>query len=147
VIRRFAPSDTYKLSALIQNTLVVSNSGDYDIETIHNLTKIFTPRMLKSAATKREVYVYERSGETFGTISLDGNRIYSFFVAPDKQGMGVGKELLEYTERRARRMGIRTLHVAASLTAVAFYRRMGYTCTGTQEDESYGKTVDMSKAL
>ena len=147
MIRKFELADGEKVSALIQNTLMISNSSDYDISTIRTLSKIFAPHILKALSARREIYVYEHGGSLYGTISLEDDRAYSFFVVPDRQGTGVGRALLRHIEKRARKTGQKCLNVASSLTAVDFYRRMGYTKIGEKEDDGYGRTITMTKVL
>jgi GNAT superfamily N-acetyltransferase len=147
MIRKFLPEDAEQVSALIQNTLIVSNSADYHVRPIRRLSHLFAPPMLRSLIKRREIYVFERTGRLCGTISLEDDRVYSFFVAPDRQGTGIGKALLKHIEKRARKRGVRTLRVASSLTAVSFYEKMGFTVVGQKDDESYGETVMMVKSL
>ena len=147
MIRPIEEHDIPRVSALIQNTLLVSNLVDYDLEIIGNLLDAFSPEELRALAKKRKIYIYEVDGVLLGTIGLEGDRIYNFFVSPDRQGSGVGGELLDFVENRARAEGQQKLVVSSSLTAVAFYRGKGYSKTGEQVNESYGRTVTMKKKL
>ena len=147
MIRRLQRADLEKVSALISNTLLVTNISDYDLEIIANLSAAFSPDKLERIARKRKIYLYEDNGEIFGTIGVEGDRVYNFFVAPDRQGGGIGRALLEFVEEQARRDGVRKLSVDSSLTAVGFYKRMGYTRTGHQEDTRLGWTVTMERLL
>ncbi len=141
------PEDAEQVSALIQNTLMISNSADYDVRPIRRLARLFAPHMLRSLIARREIFLFERMGRLDGTISLEDDRVYSFFVAPDRQGSGVGRALLKRVEKRARRRGIQTLRVASSITAVSFYEKMGFTVVGRKDDDAYGKTIMMIKSL
>jgi GNAT superfamily N-acetyltransferase len=147
MIRRMEERDLVRVSALIQNTLLVSNSADYDLEIVGNLIIAFSPSQLRAIAKKRWIYICEENGAVLGTIGLEDNRVYNFFVAPDRQGSGVGRELLDFVEGMARKEGWEKLSVASSLTAVAFYRNMGYVRKGEQDNETYGRTVTMEKRL
>ena len=147
MIRKFILSDINGISRLIQNTLLVSNIKDYEVEVIRNLTKIFTPEAIRALSLKREIFVYEKEGEICGTISLEKDTVYSFFVAPDRQKRGVGKALLEFVERRAIMEGMRRLCISASVTAVKFYERMGYRRSSEEHDDRFGKTIRMIKTL
>lgn len=53
------------------------------------------------------------------------------FVAPEAWRMGVGRALLAEAERRAARLGARTLHVVAGARARPFYEASGYRFVGT----------------
>ena len=147
MIRRMEERDLLRVSALIQNTLLVSNSADYDLEIVRNLIAAFSPSQLRAIAKKRRIFIYEENGTVQGTIGLEDNRLYNFFVAPDRQGSGVGRELLDFVENRLRKEGWEKLSVASSLTAETFYRKMGYVRKGEQDNETYGRTVTMEKRL
>ena len=98
-------------------------------------------------ARKREMYVYDSDGVIAGTISLGGNTIYGFFVAPDRQHEGIGTELLKWAEKRAREKGKRTLQVGASITALNFYRKHGYKTIRQEHDTSHCDIYFMVKML
>jgi GNAT superfamily N-acetyltransferase len=147
MIRRFLPTDAERVSALIRNTLLISNTRDYDIETVRNLTQHFAPERLVTLSSRREVFVHEIEGRILGTISLEGSTIYGFFVVPDRQGEGIGKELLDHVERVSRVRGVRALQMSASITAAGFYEKMGYAAVGGEDNEMFGKTIIMRKEL
>jgi GNAT superfamily N-acetyltransferase len=147
MIRLIEARDLQRVSALIQNTLLISNLSDYDLEIIGNLIKAFSPDQLRVLAGKRRIYIYEEDGVLLGTIGLEDGKLYNFFVSPDRQGSGVGGELLDYVEKKAKAEGRQKLTVDSSLTAVAFYRRKGYRQTGEQDNRSFGRTVTMVKTL
>ena len=147
VIREFTFADADKVSALIRNTLLISNAADYDYKIIRNLESTFMPEKIKALSLRREIFVCERNDRICGTISLENNTIFSFFVAPDRQMEGVGTRLLEYVENLARQRGTRRLYMAASITAVSFYRRQGYVITGSGGDSVFGRTYNMRKDL
>ena len=147
MIRLIKEQDLQRVSALIQNTLLVSNLADYDLEIIGNLLNAFSPDQIRALAGKRRIYILEEVGVLQGTIGLEEDKIVNFFVAPDRQGSGIGGELLDFVENQARSEGLRRLTVNSSLTAVSFYRAKGYRQTGKQNDRSFGRTVTMEKDL
>jgi len=147
MIRLIEERDLHRVSALIQNTLLVSNLADYDLEIIGNLLSAFSPQELRALARKRRIYIFEEDGVLLGTIGLEDDKVYNFFVSPDRQGSGVGGELLDFVENQARVEGRRKLTVDSSLTAVSFYRRKGYRQTGEQINRSFGRTITMEKLL
>ena len=147
MIRLIEERDLQRVSALIQNTLLVSNLADYDLEIIGNLLSAFSPQELRALARKRRIYILEKDGVLLGTIGLENARVYNFFVPPDRQGSGIGGELLDFVENQARSEGWRNLTVDSSLTAVSFYRNKGYRRTGEQNNQTFGTTVTMVKTL
>ena len=147
MIRLIEERDLQRVSALIQNTLLVSNLPDYDLDIIGNLIDAFSPQRIRALAGKRRIYILEDKGLLLGTIGLEDDRIYNFFVSPDRQGSGIGGQLLDFVESRVKEDGRRRLMVHSSLTAVSFYRAKGYRQTGEQHDRSFGRTVTMEKIL
>ena len=136
------------MSAVICNTLLISNSSDYEVEVVRNLARGFTPQALRSMSHRRQIWVYEEEGRITATIALEDDTISGFFVAPDRQGRGIGTYLLRFMEERARQKGLRFLRLSASLTAVGFYEKLGYRPFGDEGgDDVYGRVVPMRKQL
>ena len=137
------------MSAVICNTLLISNGPDYDVEVVRNLCRGFTPQALRSMAVRRQIWVYEEEGRITAAIALEGDTISGFFVAPDRQRRGIGRQLLELVEDKARQRGLHALRLSASLTAVGFYERFGYTPFGDEgtDEEIFGRVVPMRKVL
>ena len=121
-IRRVRASDLPQISALIRNTLLVTNLRDYSLETIRALMSTFSTESVGSLARRREMFVCEETRRLAGVLGLEGAEVFTFFVAPDRQGSGVGRALLGYVEELARGRQVPSLRVSASLTAVGFLR-------------------------
>jgi GNAT superfamily N-acetyltransferase len=99
-------------------------------------------------SARRQIWVYEEEGRVTGTIALEDDTISGFFVAPDRQKHGIGRQLLELIEARARQKGLRALRLSASITAVGFYEKLGYAPFGEEAgDEYYGRVVPMRKVI
>ena len=87
-----------------------------------------------------EIYLAERDGALDGVLILepraDNLLIWSFAVAPDAQGGGVGNRMLAFAEARARELG-RTcvrLYTGQPLTQnIAWYTRHGYAHESTED--------------
>ena len=65
-----------------------------------------------------------------GDAELDG-----LFVDPAMQRLGIGQRLVERTKELARAMGASELHVVGGDDALAFYRAVGFTQTGSSETQ------------
>jgi GNAT superfamily N-acetyltransferase len=146
-VRQLRAEDFPAISDLIRNTLLVSNLPDYDLQAILELSASFSQAEIRALADRREFFVYEEEGRLEGVIGLEGTGVYDFFVAPDRQGRGVGRALLAFVEELARRRGIEELHLSSSLTAVGFYERLGYRKTGAESHGRFGRTLEMVKTL
>jgi predicted GNAT family N-acyltransferase len=53
-------------------------------------------------------------------------------VSPDRQGSGLGRELVLESEAWARRNGFAEIRLHARLNAVPFYERLGYHVEGDE---------------
>ena len=73
--------------------------------------------------------------EGFGAVDLESGEVRAVYVHPDHAGAGVGSAILGELEDRARAEGLTDLHLTASLNAVPFYERHGWTSTGPTEYE------------
>lgn len=95
---------------------------------------------------QREVLVACDPTDIVGTASLEGDLARTVFVLPERQGRGIGRQLMLAVEALARDRGLRVLRVPASLTARFFYRRLGYVVV---EEMFHGeeRTVLMEKEL
>ena len=102
IIRRVRYDEIEQLSALIRNTLLISNSLDYDMKVIQNLSQQYSTGNVRDMAMKRKMYVHLTDEVINGTVSLKGDTIYAFFVAPDRQGSGIGSRLLLFVEKVAK---------------------------------------------
>ena len=147
IIRRVRYEEINRLGALIRNTLLISNSLDYDIDIIQNLSRQYSTRNVRDMAMRRRMYVHLTDEVVDGTISLKEDTIYAFFVAPDRQGNGIGTGLLQFAEKSAKSFGVQTLKVDASVTAREFYRKRGYKTIGEEKNNSYGAVYTMEKKL
>ncbi|MBL8595040.1 MAG: GNAT family N-acetyltransferase [Devosia sp.] len=65
-----------------------------------------------------------------GEAELDG-----LFVDPERQRLGIGRQLVERTKELGRAMGASTLHVVANDDAIAFYRSVGFIQTGVTQTQ------------
>ncbi|HEU5086320.1 MAG TPA: GNAT family N-acetyltransferase [Roseiflexaceae bacterium] len=146
-IREFVAADAEAVSALIQQTMRVSNSRDYAAERLQPLIDYFTPAKVRQLAAERYCLVAETADSIVATAALDGDEIVTFFVEPAQQGGGIGSRLLEALEAFAREQGMEQLRVDASLTGTPFYERKGYLRTGAELDGTAGPQVSMRKTI
>ena len=147
MIRRARYSEIEQLSSLIRNTLLISNSLDYDMEVIRNLSRQYSIGYLRDMAMRRRIYVHVAGGVIAGTVGLKGDTIYAFFVAPDRQRQGIGSRLLAFVEETAKSSGVGKIKVDASLTAKTFYANRGYRIVSKEKDKEYGAVFAMEKQL
>lgn len=83
-----------------------------------------------------ENYVFEQEGKVKGFISLAGERVCALFVAPEAQGRGIGKALLEYAKALKGRLSLKVYR--DNKKAILFYEKSGLEAAGEEVDEHTG---------
>jgi N-acetylglutamate synthase-like GNAT family acetyltransferase len=133
LIRRFQEGDEGAVSRMIAKTLMISNSADYPAEEISRLTAYMSPDHIREAASQRHFYVAEEDETVIGCASVgpfggrtDESGIFTVFVDPDHQKRGVGRDLIAALEKDEYFLRADRVEIAASITAVGFYQKLGY---------------------
>jgi GNAT superfamily N-acetyltransferase len=124
-IRRFNNADALAVAGLIERCLREVNSRDYASEVIERMCDHFTEQRIKELATQRQMFVADQDG-VVGTVSRDGNKVYTMFVHPRAAGRGVGRLLMRHIEALSVIDGYDHMETGASITAHDFYGRLGY---------------------
>lgn len=71
-----------------------------------------------------QVFVYEQEGHVVGFCALSETNLAALFVAPEKQGKGLGKSLIDHVKSQQSPL---TLHVfQENENAIAFYMSQGF---------------------
>lgn len=147
IIRNFHQSDVGALSNLMRETIKKSNSPDYPEKTICLLCNLYNPKDLLSDSKRMEIFVAENEHGLIGTVSLDGDRISRMFVKPTRQGIGIGRQLLQHLESIVLNKGIVVLRVRSSITAFGYYRKLGYSKVRKVNDRHIGQVIWMKKHI
>ncbi|MBR6934128.1 MAG: GNAT family N-acetyltransferase [Clostridia bacterium] len=133
VIRRFRESDAGSVSELIRRTLKISNSSDYSPECIDELIARHTPDYIRKRADHTHFYVAENSGAVAGCGAIGPywdseteSCLFTIFVDPECQGRGIGKMIIDALEKDEYFLRAKRVEVPASITALGFYRKLGY---------------------
>ena len=156
-IRYFRDSDADDVSTIVLRNLREVNSKDYPSEVIEDIASCSLPEHYISHSRQqyRETFVAETEGKVVGTASLArDNRTtdeeyicLTVFVHPEYHGKGIGRALMERIEDAACGKGAKVLHVPASITALPFYRKLGYIEDATAQFNLKGHPISMTKAL
>lgn len=96
----------------------------------------YRPAMKKEYLPLAENYVYEQDGEVAGFISLAGEIVCALFIAPEAQGKGAGKELLEHAKALKKRLFLKAYR--DNRKAILFYEKNGLRAAGQEVDEYTG---------
>ena len=133
LIRRFTQSDAQAVSALIRETLKISNASDYPAHMIDELVQRHTPEYVAERAAWTHFSVAEENGRILGCGAIgpywgktDESSLFTIFVSPAFQGKGVGRAIVGTLERDEYFLRAKRIEIPASVTGVPFYLRMGY---------------------
>jgi predicted N-acetyltransferase YhbS len=145
-IRPSRPGDADDISHVIVRALKDTNGRDYAPEIIARIARSFEPAAIKNMMDTRAMFTAEIADKIVGTASLDQAMVRTAFVAPDVQGHGVGRALMAAVMAAARERGLDVLSLRSSITAEAFYARLGFKAVG---DAFHGdeRTIIMECAL
>lgn len=145
-IKRATPKDADAISHVIVQTLRKTNAKDYSSTIIDNVVSNFSVEKVLSQINNRQVFVALLQGKIVGTASLEGEKVRSVFVLPERQKQNIGTSLMNHIEEVAKIQNISSLMVSSSITAEAFYKKLGYLAV---RNEYYGeeRTIIMEKKL
>ena len=145
-LRRFRKGEEFAVSDVICTTLTISNRKEYSPAFIEENIKSHAPEMIAARAKDAHFYVACDGDTVVGCGGITGywgsteeSYLTSIFVLPDYQGKGVGRKIVEALEEDAYFRRAWRTEVGSSLTAVSFYRKMGYAFkNGITDADEYG---------
>ena len=132
-IRRFVPEDAEETAALVAATLRISNNRDYPAEYIEANIASHSAEILRERAKSGHMYVACDGARIVGCGAIAGywgsmteSILLTIFVLPEYQGRGIGRRIIETLERDEYFLRAGRIEIPASITAVEFYRKLGY---------------------
>ena len=132
-IRLFKIEDAIETAQVIAETLRVSNSQDYSSEYIEANIASHSAEVLIARANEGHVYVVCDNSRIVGCGAIAGywgslteSILLTIFVLPDYQGKGIGRRIIETLEQDEYFLRAKRVEIPASITAVEFYKKMGY---------------------
>lgn len=145
-IRRFETGDETAVSELIKDTLIVSNSADYPESYIRETIESHSAKTIAKQAKEGHMYVAQADGGIIGCGGITGywgstteSYLLSVFVHPEYQGLGIGRQIVQTLEADEYFLRAWRTEVGSSITAVNFYRHLGYEYKkGITEPDEYG---------
>ncbi|MBU0522503.1 MULTISPECIES: GNAT family N-acetyltransferase [Pseudomonas] len=145
-IRPATAADASAISQVIIQSLRQSNALDYPPDIIEQVEKSFSTESIRTLLTQRQVFVAMINSHIVATASLDRDVVRSVFVDPTQQGRGLGRQLMATIESIAAEAKIEVLRVPSSITAEAFYFKLGFRKV---RDEFHGaeRTIIMERRL
>jgi N-acetylglutamate synthase-like GNAT family acetyltransferase len=144
--RKATAADAAGISRLVIRTLRETNASYYDEHVLASVIANFSAERVTARMVDRTTLVATMGHDLVGTASLHGAVVRSVFVAPDRQGRGIGAELMRRLFAIAGTLDIYRLTVPSSINAEGFYRRLGFEHL-RDEFEGAERMILMSKML
>ena len=153
-IRAFRKEDADEVAQVIARTLRESNSKDYPEDYIEYIVASHSADELLKASEQRHIYVVcdgERIVGTGGITGYWGSRtesiLLTIFVLPQYQGKGVGRKIIQTLEQDEYALRADRIEIPASITAVEFYRKLGYDYKNGVKELEDGRLYRLEKFL
>ena len=132
-IRPFTNSDAVETSAMICETLRISNTKDYSPEMMEECVKSQSPENIIQRAGWTHFYVAVENGAIVGCGAIgpywgkeDESSLFTIFVKPDMQGKGIGRKIMETLEQDEYFLRAKRVEIPSSITGMPFYKKFGY---------------------
>jgi len=132
-IRLFKQEDAIETAQVIAEALRTSNSKDYSQKYIEDNISSHSADVLIERAKEGHMYVVCNKERIIGCGAIAGfwgsiteSILLTIFVLPEYQGKGIGKQIIHTLENDEFFLRAKRIEIPASITAVEFYRKMGY---------------------
>jgi putative acetyltransferase len=135
-LRRLRPDETRTFLEVHHTAVRVTAATDYSSEVVEAwaplpITEDAVQSVLASAAAEIRVAAVSREKIVgIGVVVPNRCELRACYVSPDTARSGVGKAIVGELERIARADGAPFLELDSSLTAEAFYLKLGYRVLG-----------------
>lgn len=133
LIRKFENADAAVVAALIRKTLIISNGKDYPQAYIEHHVQNFIPDYVIQRASWTHFYVVCEDEKIIGCGAIGPywdseveSSLFCIYILPEHQGRGIGRAIIETLEQDEYFLRAKRIEIPSSITACAFYRKMGY---------------------
>lgn len=152
-IRRFQGGDAEAVRQIIHRGLREVNSRDYSPETIEAYCRHFSLKKILEQAESGHMYVAESADGTIlgtGTIapywgSERESILLTLYVRPDLLRRGIGSALITALEKDNYFLRAFRIEIPSSISAEAFYEKMGYSRKYNQPEPDPEGLIRMEK--
>ena len=132
-VRRYQPGDETEICKVIHKDLLIENIKDYSIDVINKLIETLNEELIIRRANKFHAYVITLEEKIVGIgmigqywDSLTDKSLFTIFIDPEYKGQGLGRKIIETLESDELFKEAERVEIPASLSAVEFYKHMGY---------------------
>ena len=132
-IRKYEPGDEIEICKVIHKTSLEVNIRDYPKEYMDRLVEKVTPEFIIKRAEDFHMYVVTDDDKIIGVGAVGPywnsdteSSLFNIFVLPEYEGQGIGKKIINALEEDFYYTRADRIEIAASITALEFYRKFGY---------------------
>lgn len=133
IIRKYEIGDETGIVDVIHRTSLEVNIKDYSRESMEALVNRVTLEFIIKRAKDFHMYVITDEDNIIGVgavgpyfDSLTESSLFNLFILPEYEGKGLGRKLIETLEQDEYYKRADRIEIAASITALGFYRHLGY---------------------
>ena len=146
-VRRYKDGDAPLIREIIKKDILAENINDYTKKEIDDLIEEQNEELIEKRSKEFHVYVLTDNEKIVGVGmigpywgSLTECSFFTIFIDPTYKGMGLGRKIIETLEEDEYYKRADRVEVPASITAVEFYKHMGWKFKRT--DSVLGNIVD-----
>lgn len=132
-VRRYCAKDAEEIVNLINRNFREVNIKDYGEEAVEALVATHNVEWFEGVASYANVYVFCSGQLIVGVGSISSfwgspteSILLTVFVLPELHGKGIGRFIVETLEKDELFLRAERVEIPASITAVEFYRKLGY---------------------
>lgn len=132
-IRNATPDDAEAACTVVRRSIAELCQADHqgDAPTVADWLANKTADNMRRWIVQSHVFVATDAGRILGVGAMTGSgEITLNYVSPDARLRGVSKALLRRLEHRAAELGVATITLRSTATAVRFYEAAGYHSAG-----------------
>ncbi|MGL5705617.1 MAG: N-acetyltransferase [Tannerellaceae bacterium] len=133
MIREYRTDDIEKILAIWLEASIIAHNF---IESCFWESKMDDMRNLYLPSSITFVYVDDITEDVLGFISLVDDHIAAIFVIPSKQGIGIGKSLMNHAKSLYPRLSLSVFK--DNNRSISFYKQQGFKISKSQVDETTG---------
>jgi ribosomal protein S18 acetylase RimI-like enzyme len=126
MLRPFRDADLVEVRRLISRTIDTSYPPTYPPRAVDFFGRVHADDAILERAKGGHLVVVEDAGTIVATGAIVAGEVTGVFVAPERQGDGLGGIVMDELEAHASRNGQRSVSLSVSLPSRGFYRRRGY---------------------
>ena len=131
MIRPFKESDMERVLSIWLEASIEAHdfvARDFWESKVKDMRNVYIPAS--------ETYVYDDKGIIYGFASLLENTLAAIFVAPDAQGRGIGKTLMNKAKEIRQELNLSVYK--ENKNSIEFYKKCGFEAVKEQIDEHTG---------